>query len=108
MMPHHSLMADDKTAVVPAKENKHLLSAAVFGLAVALAAFLRFYFISIKPLHHDEGVNSFFLLTLYNQGQYAYDPKNYHGPTLYYFALIALYALGKTELALRFWPAMWG
>ncbi len=98
----------DNTAADVGAQNFHLLSAAVFLLAVALAAFLRFYLIGIKPLHHDEGVNSYFLLDLYNKWAYSYNPENYHGPTLYYFALAALYALGKTELALRFWPAMWG
>jgi len=105
-------MLDDHTGDQSAPDvgppTFHLLSAAVFLLAVALAAFLRFYLIGIKPLHHDEGVNSHFLLALYNQGQYTYNPENYHGPTLYYFALVSLYGLGKTELALRFWPALWG
>jgi uncharacterized protein (TIGR03663 family) len=53
---------------------------------LAAAAFLRLYQLALKPMHHDEGVNGFFLTNLYRQGLYHYDPSNYHGPTLYYFA----------------------
>ncbi len=37
---------------------------ACFLAAVALGTFLRFYDLERKPLHHDEGVNAFFLLNL--------------------------------------------
>jgi len=101
-------MSEHQTAEVPSTKSGALISGAVFLLALAFAAFLRFHLIGIKPLHHDEGVNSFFLLRLYREGQYAYDPNNYHGPTLYYFALVALYLFGEVDLALRFWPALFG
>src|SRR5436309_7921214 len=52
----------------------------------AVAAFLRFFWLDLKPLHHDEGVNGFFLTNLVRDGVYKYDPANYHGPTLYYIA----------------------
>ncbi|HEX8160452.1 MAG TPA: hypothetical protein VF538_01025 [Pyrinomonadaceae bacterium] len=54
---------------------------------LAVAALLRAFSLELKPLHHDEGVNGFFLLGLLRQGKYRYDPTNYHGPTLYYFTL---------------------
>jgi len=31
------------------------------------------------PLHHDEGVNGNFLVTLVRERTYFYDPQNYHG-----------------------------
>ena len=105
-MPDHQI--DENTPPAASESNVSALSLAVFIIALALAAFLRFYLIGLKPLHHDESVNSHFLLTLYNEGKYQYSPENYHGPTLYYFSLLAFYVLGKTELALRFWPAIWG
>ena len=52
------------------------------------AAILRLLQLTVKPLHHDEGVNGMFLTGLFRGGAYHYDPANYHGPTLYYFALI--------------------
>jgi uncharacterized protein (TIGR03663 family) len=53
-----------------------------------IAAVLRLYDLSLVPLHHDEGVNGNFLVRLVREGAYQYDPENYHGPTLYYFAAI--------------------
>jgi uncharacterized protein (TIGR03663 family) len=53
-----------------------------------LAAFLRFFDLNLVPLHHDEGVNGNFLLSLVRDGRWNYDPANYHGPTLYYFSAI--------------------
>lgn len=85
-----------------------LLGLVLFAASLLIGAWLRFAQIGLKPFHHDEGVNSFFLLRLARQGEYAYDPNNYHGPTLYYFALAALKTLGETDLALRFWPAAFG
>ena len=59
------------------------------GLAILVAAaLLRLLFLTEKPLHHDEGVNGNFLVTLFRTGYYHYDPANYHGPTLYYLAVI--------------------
>ena len=53
-----------------------------------LGAFLRLYDLPLVPLHHDEGVNGNFLVRLVRDGIYQYDPANYHGPSLYYFAAI--------------------
>lgn len=55
---------------------------------LVIGAFLRLYSLSLVPLHHDEGVNGNFLVSLVRSGTYTYDPNNYHGPTLYYFAAI--------------------
>jgi uncharacterized protein (TIGR03663 family) len=101
-------MSENETVETSGVKTQDLISASILVVAVTMAAFLRLYQIDLKPLHHDEGVNSYFLLNLYNRGEYKYDPTNYHGPTLYYFALLALWVWGKTELALRFWPAIWG
>jgi uncharacterized protein (TIGR03663 family) len=87
---------------------------------LAVAAFLRFYDLDLVPLHHDEGVNGNFLVRLVREGQYQYDPGNYHGPTLYYFAAIFPWLLrlllgpnsqnnyGLTTEAIRFVPALFG
>lgn len=53
-----------------------------------IAAVLRLYDLNLVPLHHDEGVNGNFLVRLVREGAYQYDPENYHGPTLYYFAAV--------------------
>lgn len=53
-----------------------------------IAAALRLYDLNLVPLHHDEGVNGNFLVRLVRDGEYRYDPENYHGPTLYYFSAL--------------------
>lgn len=55
---------------------------------MVVGAFLRLYHLALVPLHHDEGVNGNFLVTLVREGKYAYNPQNYHGPTLYYFSAV--------------------
>jgi uncharacterized protein (TIGR03663 family) len=62
---------------------------------LAVAAFLRLYALEINPLHHDEGVNGWFLTRLLREGFYHYDPQNYHGPTLYYITLVPAFILEK-------------
>src|SRR5579872_2200235 len=57
------------------------------GVLFGLAALLRIWALTVKPMHHDEGVNGFFMTSLFREGTYHYDPANYHGPTLYYLAL---------------------
>ena len=82
---------------------------------VLLAALVRLWHLGLVPFHHDEGVNGNFLMILYRSGEYRYDPTNYHGPTLYYFALIsarlATFLFGTDALndtAMRIVPALFG
>ncbi|MGB7926366.1 MAG: flippase activity-associated protein Agl23 [Pyrinomonadaceae bacterium] len=77
-------------------------------LIIIGAAFLRLYDHALKPLHHDEGVNGFFLKRLFSEGFYQYDPANYHGPTLYYFALLTSKVFGLNTFAIRLVPALFG
>ncbi len=62
---------------------------------------LRVGAISLRPYHHDEGVNGFFLTRLVRSGVYQYDPSNYHGPTLYYFSLAASRLVGLNLASTR-------
>lgn len=61
----------------------------VLALIAVVAFFFRFYDLAIKPPHHDEGVNGFFVNEIWRRGFYAYDPRNYHGPLLFYFFQLA-------------------
>ncbi|HMO79187.1 MAG TPA: glycosyltransferase family 39 protein [Pyrinomonadaceae bacterium] len=74
----------------------------------ALAFFLRFYWLALKPFHHDEGVNGWFLTNLFRTGVYKYDPENYHGPTLYYISLAFSKAFGLDTVTVRWSVAVWG
>jgi len=85
-----------------------------------IAAGLRLYDLNLVPLHHDEGVNGNFLVRLVREGVYQYDPENYHGPTLYYFAAFfpwmtkllfgtsARETYGLTTFTIRLIPAVFG
>lgn len=77
-------------------------------LVLFVAAALRLLWLGLKPLHHDEGVNAFFLTDLLYKGVYHYNPENYHGPTIYYFALPFAQLIGLTTVALRLVPALCG
>lgn len=75
---------------------------------IAVASFLRFYWLELKPFHHDEGVNGFFLTTLFRTGVYHYDPANYHGPTLYYIADAFAKVFGLETIPVRSSVAIFG
>ena len=76
-------------------ERAWLVASACVLLA---AAALRLVALGLKPMHHDEGVNGFFLMNLMRQGVYHYDPGNYHGPTLYFITLPLAYAADKLHV----------
>jgi uncharacterized protein (TIGR03663 family) len=73
-----------------------------------VAAALRLPELALNPFHHDEGVNGFFLTNLVRDGTYVYDPANYHGPSLYYFALASEIIFGLTTEAMRLVPVVFG
>jgi uncharacterized protein (TIGR03663 family) len=77
-------------------------------LITAVAVVLRFASLTLKPLHHDEGVNGWFLTNLFRDGQYKYDPANYHGPTLYYISLAFAKVFGLETFSIRASVAVWG
>lgn len=61
----------------------------VLGLLVAIAGALalRAPQLALRPLHNDEAVNAVKVTELWQHGRYAYDPDEYHGPTLHYATL---------------------
>lgn len=68
---------------------------------IAAAIFFRFFYLTLKPTHHDEGVNGWFIIQIWERGFFDYNPENFHGPL--YFLLIWLSELifGKGLIALR-------
>lgn len=77
-------------------------------VVTAISAVLRFAWLALKPLHHDEGVNGFFLTNLVRDGNYHYDPANYHGPTLYYLAYPLVKLFGLETIPIRMSVAVFG
>ena len=80
---------------------------AAIGILLVAAA-LRLPELGINPFHHDEGVNGWFTTSLVRSGRYFYDPQNYHGPSLYYAALLSEILFGLTDTAMRLVPVLFG
>ena len=70
-------------------------------LILALAAFLRFFLLGIKPPHFDEGINGWFVDQVMKNGFYRYDPTNYHGPLHFYVLLLFQSLFGRNLWAIR-------
>lgn len=85
-----------------------------WALAILLAAALRLPGLALRPMHADEAVHADKLGTLLEGGGYAYDPFEYHGPTLYYLTLLPAWLRGQSryveidEVTLRLVPAALG
>jgi uncharacterized protein (TIGR03663 family) len=69
-------------------------SALALLLALAGALALRVPHLDTRPLHNDEAVNAVKLSELWQEGRYAYDPDEFHGPTLHYATLPFLWLSG--------------
>lgn len=101
-------MAEDKTKQSQV-EDRYEIKWLVSCIAVTAAATaLRFVMLGLKPFHHDEGVNGWFLTNLFRDGDYKYDPANYHGPTLYYISLAFAKVFGLETVPVRWSVAIWG
>lgn len=98
-------MSDEQTAATKRTDISWLLACTAI---TAVASFFRLYWLTLKPLHHDEGVNGFFLTNLVRDGVYKYDPANYHGPTLYYISLAFTELFGLNTTSVRVSVAIWG
>src|SRR5690606_3781901 len=92
----------------PRKNKTDIVWLAASAVVVAAAALFRFYDLALKPLHHDEGVNGWFLTSLFRNGTYIYDPTNYHGPTLYFIALPFVQLFGLDTVPIRASVAIFG
>ena len=89
---------------------------AVLVVAIALAAglTLRLARLDVRPMHHDEANQAVKFGALLERGEYAYDARDHHGPTLYYVTLPFAWLRGQATLAaldewtLRGVPATFG
>jgi uncharacterized protein (TIGR03663 family) len=85
-----------------------ILAATIVALALRLPRLQQ------RPMHGDEAVHAIKFGDLLEQGVYAYDPNEYHGPTLNYFTLIPAWLTGAgtlaqvTEFTLRIVPVFFG
>jgi uncharacterized protein (TIGR03663 family) len=70
-------------------------------VAVALCAglALRLSRLDVRPMHHDEANQALKFGALLERGEYRYDARDHHGPTLYYLSLPAAWLSGQATLA---------
>ena len=88
--------------------NRHLPGSSVVSSSPRLPFSGVFWQLELKPLHHDEGVNGYFLIALFRDSVYKYDPANYHGPDLYYIALAVAKMFGLNTISIRGSVAIFG
>ncbi|HEY6553685.1 MAG TPA: TIGR03663 family protein, partial [Vicinamibacteria bacterium] len=87
---------------------------AIFLAPLLLAAALRLPDLAARPMHADEAIHADKFGTLLEGEGYAYDPSEYHGPTLYYMTLLPAWLRGESryveidEVTLRLVPAILG
>lgn len=105
LVPEIQISRSAAVEIAETSDRAWLICSVIILLA---AAAVRFYALELKPLHHDEGVNGFFMTNLVRQGVYKYDPTNYHGPTLYYLALPTTVLFGLGTFALRSLTVLFG
>jgi predicted membrane-bound mannosyltransferase len=72
---------------------------AIVAIALAAGLFLRFGRLDARPMHHDEANQAVKFGALLETGQYHYDFRDHHGPTLYYLTLPAAWLRGQHTLA---------
>ncbi len=70
-----------------------------------LAGFLRFSFLDVTPLHHDESIHAWFSYRLWTGHSYIYDPV-YHGPFLYWTTALMYKIFGDSDFTARLLPAV--
>ncbi len=86
----------------------------LFILIILSAGALRTVRLAQRPMHTDEAVHAVKFGALLEEDRYAYDPFEYHGPTLNYFTLPFAQLFGRhqftqiTEFTLRLVPAVFG
>ena len=68
---------------------------------IGLGAFVRFFWLDIKPPHFDEGINGWFVDQMVKNGFYRYDPTNYHGPLHFYILFLCQTLFGRNLWAIR-------
>lgn len=86
----------------------------IFAAVLLLGLALRFARLELRPMHHDEANQALKFAALLETGEYRYDPREHHGPTLYYLTLPGAWARGFRNLealdeeTLRAVPAVFG
>ncbi|RKX45603.1 MAG: hypothetical protein DRP64_04450 [Verrucomicrobia bacterium] len=86
----------------------------LFLLVGVVAIGLRLPQLADRPMHHDEANQAYRFGILLEEGTYAYDADDHHGPTLYYLTLPVAWLTGAetfaetSEITYRIVPVLFG
>ncbi len=83
------------------------LEVALYGLLIGLAFFTRFYELSYRALHHDEGVHAYYSWKFYDGQGYNQEPWK-HGPFLYHVQALVFWLFGDSDQTARVSTALFG
>ena len=72
---------------------------ALIAIALTAALALRGARLDVRPMHHDEANQAIKFGDLLERGEYRYDYREHHGPTLYYLTLPSAWSGGRHSLA---------
>jgi uncharacterized protein (TIGR03663 family) len=72
---------------------------ALVAIALTAALALRVARLEVRPMHHDEANQALKFGDLLERGEYRYDYRDHHGPTLYYLTLPSAWLGGRHTLA---------
>jgi uncharacterized protein (TIGR03663 family) len=72
---------------------------AMVAIALTAALALRAARLDVRPMHHDEANQAIKFGDLLERGEYRYDSRDHHGPTLYYLTLPSAWLGGRQTLA---------
>jgi uncharacterized protein (TIGR03663 family) len=75
------------------------VAGALVALALTAALALRGARLEVRPMHHDEANQAIKFGALLERGEYRYDFRDHHGPTLYYLTLPSAWLGGKDTIA---------
>jgi len=67
--------------------SRNILFYVIFVAFLCLGLYLRLKNIDTRPMHGDEANQAYQFQTLMEKGTFKYEPRDYHGPTLYYLTL---------------------
>ena len=79
----------------------------IFLVLVLLAVATRFILLGLRPIHHDEGMLSYFAWQLAEGRGYSYTPQ-IHGPVLFYLQAVFFKFLGTGDSVTRVSTALFG
>jgi 4-amino-4-deoxy-L-arabinose transferase-like glycosyltransferase len=83
------------------------LEVALYALIIGFAIFTRFWDLSFRALHHDEGVHAYYAWRLFNGQGYDQEPWK-HGPFLYHIQALVFWIFGDSDQTVRVSTAIFG